>query len=576
MATVTRYLKASNPGSDPEVYTSLSAWQTAEATNLVSDGDIHVLECDAFTLSEAFTFSGWTTGVSNYIIIRPASGHEHGGVPGAGFVLTTSGNYKTTLQCGQAYTRIEGIEVRANGTVSANCIGLSNADPIYVDGCIVSGGTAGISTVSASSIFRNCLAHDTGNGFQFGNWNAATAKNCTAADCTNGFIRIGASGSGPTVINCVAYNNTTDFNYDSVAYSGSSNYNASKDATAPGANSVTGLADADFTDPSSDDWSIPNTSSDLYDAGTTPALSTDIAGVTWTTDDIGAYAYVGGGGPTTEEVSASFGVDAGTSYNGGATADGAFSGAVSVGVNLASVLVVNASISGPVEVGASIAADAAAEAAVSGGVEASSSLTAGAQAEAATTQAIELSDVQAAQAQAEASTTQGAEAGYAVTGATSAGGDINESLVFGTTLNATKTAEATAYATAIVGAGLTVSVDASVQIDAALTAGATAGTTIISDVSIEGAITIGAEMAAQVSAEAQASAAVLMTQELATQIVAEVAAEAGITIAQVLGVTFAGSSISGDLVTPDGRKFTVTAEVRAFTVSAESRTFTVH
>jgi len=56
---------------------------------------------------------------------------------------------------------------------------------------------------------------------------------------------------------------------------------------------------------------------------------------------------------------------------------------------------------------------------------------------------------------------------------------------------------------------------------------------------------------------------------------AEAAAHAGITAAQVLGATFDGTTFSGDVTTPDGRIYHMSAEARIFTVEQEDRTYTI-
>ena len=58
-----------------------------------------------------------------------------------------------------------------------------------------------------------------------------------------------------------------------------------------------------------------------------------------------------------------------------------------------------------------------------------------------------------------------------------------------------------------------------------------------------------------------------MTIEFAASILANAAVSAGIINAQVLSVTILGSSLSGELITPDGRRFTVLAETRVFNVT---------
>ncbi len=82
-ATVTRFVNTSSSGGDgttnnesgaTAAYASLSAWEAAEQTNLVADGDVHVVNCDSGSSDNADTISttidGWTTGASNNITIN--------------------------------------------------------------------------------------------------------------------------------------------------------------------------------------------------------------------------------------------------------------------------------------------------------------------------------------------------------------------------------------------------------------------------------------------------------------------------------------------------------------------------
>ena len=83
MATVIRYVNtASTAGGDGttnattganRAYASLAEWNTAEATDLVTAGDLHEVRCsgeggpDTSTLT---SWTGWTTGASNFILIK--------------------------------------------------------------------------------------------------------------------------------------------------------------------------------------------------------------------------------------------------------------------------------------------------------------------------------------------------------------------------------------------------------------------------------------------------------------------------------------------------------------------------
>jgi hypothetical protein len=85
MATVTRYVDPDVSGGAgdgttwADAYSSLNAWESGEQTNLVTDGDDHIVYVRSSSGTADTTvcgISGWTTGDGNDITIEAASGHE--------------------------------------------------------------------------------------------------------------------------------------------------------------------------------------------------------------------------------------------------------------------------------------------------------------------------------------------------------------------------------------------------------------------------------------------------------------------------------------------------------------------
>ena len=85
---------------------------------------------------------------------------------------------------------------------------------------------------------------------------------------------------------------------------------------------------------------------------------------------------------------------------------------------------------------------------------------------------------------------------------------------------------------------------------------------------------MSAQLNSAAVADAQTAATLTISTELATQVLATAAVEAGLSQGVISGVSMVGTSISGALVAPDGRAFTVEAKVVGFTVES-GRAFTV-
>jgi hypothetical protein len=181
-----------------------------------------------------------------------------------------------------------------------------------------------------------------------------------------------------------------------------------------------------------------------------------------------------------------------------------------------------------------------------------------------------------AQAAFSVSIAQGATAGAAMTGAVDAVADIAADMLIAANVSATATAEAQALAAMVAGVSGGLAMFTGTSLDASMSLSAAAGVSMTATIGANVTMDAGATGGLSVSSAAAAYADMQISAEAAATLIAAAATEAGITVEAVHNITTAGTSLSGDVVTPDRRTFSVTLELRDFSVPAESNTFTVH
>lgn len=294
MATTTKTLA---PAGD---YSSMSTWESTEQTTLTA-GNYHVLDCYDHALSNTCLLSGWGTGATNYVTIKAANGEDHAGNPAQGFRMTGTSNFATTLEIAQDYTRVTGISCHATGNGGYGFEVSNGADHVVIDQCIGSGGAGGTNsggtafrggTIANGAQFRNCWAQESRNGFM----NLATAAHWTCHNCfaedadLYGFRISGGAVIKAELKNCLGYGSGTADYDESGTSSFTGNKNASEDLTAVGTNPEISITTADFEDYAGADYH-PADGGDLHDNGEdlSGTFTTDIAGTTRTTWDIGAW-----------------------------------------------------------------------------------------------------------------------------------------------------------------------------------------------------------------------------------------------------------------------------------------------
>jgi len=276
MAEVIRYVDTDATGSGTGVdwanaYTSLSAWEAAEQTDLVSDGDWHHVYCRASSGTADTTgvaINGWTTDSTHYILVEAASGDEavKSGWGTTRYRLsTTSMGITTDL----TYIHVKGLQIETGGD---SCF--------YIN-----------STITGSNYIYNCYLRNTTSGFAGaylrGNpnlyvWNniieslaygimsrdttgTLYAYNNIVYNCSTVGIR--QRGIGTLIsTNNASFNNPDDF----VQESGTLTIDHCASDDGDGTNAVSpsgGDWDNEFVDPANGDFTLLNTGN-CYHGGT--------------------------------------------------------------------------------------------------------------------------------------------------------------------------------------------------------------------------------------------------------------------------------------------------------------------
>lgn len=334
MALITRYVNtASTSGGDGttnattgpnRAYVSLSAAEAAEATDLVSAGDQIEFLCTgtAADTTVAVISTGWTTGASNDITVKPNSSDVNTtGIYDTGkYRLELGANYSGNIrvQSPANHFTVDGIQSQANGFQAA--LYLQGTGHMRALGCIcrstsASANSRGIRHGGTSGDFllvNNVIYDFTNIGIHndsFQSSGTRTYYNNTVDSCSTGLSI--ASGSATTrVFNNLLTNNTTDY---SSSASPTTDNNITSDATSP--DTAHRNITVTYTDAAGGDFSTSDT--DVVDQGTdlssdsTYAFSDDIIGTSrpqgsaW---DIGAFEDIASGAFTLAADSGSYSV----------------------------------------------------------------------------------------------------------------------------------------------------------------------------------------------------------------------------------------------------------------------------
>lgn len=302
--TVVKTIRAA--GGD---FTSLSAWEATIPADLVAVDEQWVAECynDWVTgLIDPISIVSRTTDATRNVVIRAsdvngtAGQSKNLGDPNTGFNLKSTTDWAHPINNSTEY--FTGQDIIISTTALGSCI-MPNSAIINTTNLILLGnksGTsnAGIYAISSGSTILNCLSIGSTRGFSFGFYSNAILSNCVSANNDIGYAD--GFNLNLNITNCIGYNNTTaDFDVD---VSGDSN-NSSSDATATGANSITGITSAEFVDAVNDDYHLSATSQlkgaglNLIESSALTSPQYDIDGDQWPDSgawDIGFDYYVSG------------------------------------------------------------------------------------------------------------------------------------------------------------------------------------------------------------------------------------------------------------------------------------------
>ena len=329
MANVNRYVNTgSTVGGDgttnnktgaTRAYVSRASWNTSEATDLVTDTDIHILQCDGDGGTDdptKLTMSGWTTGASNYITVTNVNSYRLRGV----------NDWSKLFIMNEDYYREDGLvleHLSANANTSTNdsvilvdAAGGATSDIRFFNIHIMGGPREGIIHTGGVGYYDNVLIEDIiGNYGFFSTYNSSAPNGTVLRQATvvnSGTVEaIGCQNANYlTAKNCYAHDNgstnggfsaNVQTNYVTCAASDTTGSSAALDnvafSTANFENVTGGSEDLHVKAGSN----LENGGTDI--SGNTNWVSTDLDGVSWdSTPTVGCYEVVGGAPPAGIEI----------------------------------------------------------------------------------------------------------------------------------------------------------------------------------------------------------------------------------------------------------------------------------
>lgn len=296
-------------------YTSLSAWNAAEGSDLVTDGDYHTVYCRSSSGTDdttPFTLTGWTTGAANYIEIIGSDFPVDGVWDDTKYVLNNNDSATNMISLREDYVRFQNIQIKVIETSTNERNGIkieliNESSEIRFDSFILKGLCSGTGSSRALYIndsdivikIYNTLIYgfisgsDTGFRAIDGYTSTCEIYNVTIYNCYYGLNR--SSGTW-TATNCAVGNCNDDFSGAITI-----NYCCSDDGNGNNPQGpLDGNWDNEFVTPGSD-FDLESGGNCVGNGDDNPGAglySDDIIGTarssTW---DIGAFEYVSGAPP---------------------------------------------------------------------------------------------------------------------------------------------------------------------------------------------------------------------------------------------------------------------------------------
>ena len=220
------------PGKD---YETAAAWESAQQRDLVGLDEKERALCDAFTDTIFLKIDGWITdfAADQIVEMQPAVGAEHGGVWGAGYVLSVASGY--SLDC-RVSVKISGLQVDCTTQPPCYLIAAS-PETMHLDSMLFRNVGAGIGAENSYAGSNSNVTAVSTNCVYAGGYRAVGASNGThtfincLVDASKGAGQTGFQLGTSILINCIAYGGTGS-DYNSWTSLATSTNNTSMDGTA--------------------------------------------------------------------------------------------------------------------------------------------------------------------------------------------------------------------------------------------------------------------------------------------------------------------------------------------------------
>ncbi len=278
MADVIRYIDPTATGlgdgtSWTDAYTTIDAWHTAEATDLVTAGDTHTVYCRRNGGGEdtsSISTSSWTTDATNYLKIAAADGDQclKSGWDDTRFVWASSGG--STPITVRDEIIIDGIQFEGDTDTSYifNFTANATTDTV-IRNCRMRNtssatGTCFYFNYSTSAKIENCVIRDFNKAVENNSTAGPLVYNNTIIDCSLGVHQDNTSGT-TTIVNNALVNSSTWEENGTIT----SNYNASSDGYGTNPVTITDWSTI-FNDYANGDVTVLDTATEILTAGLGP------------------------------------------------------------------------------------------------------------------------------------------------------------------------------------------------------------------------------------------------------------------------------------------------------------------